>query len=125
MITRIKPASLPEPKGHYSPAIVHNGIVYVSGQLPLIEGRPCSNYVGDQAKLCLENMETILLAAFSDRSQVLKLNVYISDMSYWDVVNTICAEFFGDHKPARAIITSGTLHHRCLIEIDCIAAQIQ
>lgn len=120
----IQPESLPTPGGHYSPAIVHNGTVYVSGQIAVKDGKPISNNPAEQAKICLQNMETILVAASSDRNHVLKLNIYISDRSYWEDINAVCTEFFGEHKPARTIITSGDLHYFALVEIDCIAAQI-
>jgi len=118
----IQPASLPIPGGHYSPATVHNGTVYVSGQLPLTNGKPNSDDIIDQTNLCLQNMQTILESAGSDKSHVLKLNIFISNIDHWSAVNECCRAFFGDHKPARAIITSGPLHYGCLIEIDCIAA---
>lgn len=123
MIQFVHPPTFPEPRGHYSPGVVHSGVVYVSGQLPLVEGRPCSNNVAEQARLCLERMEAVLLAASSDRSHVLKLNVFITDRSYWEPVNAVCAEFFGAHRPARAIIACGNLSAGSLVEIDCIAAQ--
>lgn len=125
MVHPIQPPGFPEPRGHYSPAVVHGGIVYVSGQLPLIDGIPCSADVAAQARLCLERLEAVLLAAFSDRSRVLKLTVYITDRSYWEPVNEVCREFFGGHRPARSIITCGHLHSRSLIEVDCIAAQLE
>ncbi|MFM9873471.1 MAG: RidA family protein [Fimbriimonadaceae bacterium] len=120
----IQPDSLPTPGGHYSPAIVHNGTVYVSGQLPLTDGKPNSDNITDQTNLCLQNLKTILESAGSGKSQVLKLNIFISNIEHWGAVNDCCRAFFGDHKPARAIITSGPLHNGCLIEIDCIAAQL-
>lgn len=118
----IQPDSLPTPAGHYSPAVVHNGTVYVSGQLPLTDGKPISPDITDQTNLCLKNLQTVLEAAGSDKSLILKLNIFITDVENWAAVNTCCKAFFGDHKPARAIITSGPLHYGCLIEIDCIAA---
>lgn len=120
---KIQPESIPIPAGHYSPAIVHNGTVYVSGQLPLKNGKPISENITDQTNLCLQNLQTILIAAGSDKSQVLKLNIYLSNIEHWPSVNDCCREFFGEHKPARAIIPVLPLNHNCLIEIDCFAAK--
>lgn len=120
--TKIQPESIPIPAGHYSPAIVHNGTVYVSGQLPLKDGKPISGDITEQTNLCLEQLETILIAAGSDKAQVLKLNIYISNIEHWSAVNACCREFFGDHRPARAIIPVLPLNHNCLIELDCTAA---
>jgi 2-iminobutanoate/2-iminopropanoate deaminase len=119
----IAPSTVATPKGHYSPAVVHNGIVYVAGQLPMnANGEPQLGTIEEQTALCLHNIEQILLEAGSDMKQVLKMNVYLSDISMWAQVNQTYAKILGDHKPARAIIPCGTLNRGALIEIDCIAA---
>jgi 2-iminobutanoate/2-iminopropanoate deaminase len=119
----IAPSTMATPKGHYSPAVVHNGIVYVAGQLPMNEkGEAQLGTIEEQTALCLHNIEQILLASGSDMKQILKMNVYLSDISLWAQVNQTYAKILGDHKPARAIIPCGLLNRGCLIEIDCIAA---
>jgi reactive intermediate/imine deaminase len=119
---KIQPESMPVPGGHYSPGIVHNGIAYVSGQLPLVKGAPISDDITDQTNLCLQNLQIVLESAGSDKSLILKLQIFVSDVNLWEAVNECCKNFFGDHKPARAIIPVKTLNHGCLIEIDCTAA---
>ena len=117
-------ASLPTPAGHYSPAVIHNGVVYVSGQLPRVPGNadftPLT--MAAQTRQCLDNAEAILLAAGSRRDLVIKLTIYIDGIEYWQVVNAEAAAFFGNHKPARAIIPVGAFRNGFLIEIDMIAA---
>ncbi|MHA1121282.1 MAG: RidA family protein [Candidatus Heimdallarchaeota archaeon] len=112
-------------KAHYSPAVVREKIIYISGQLPLKIGEkvPSSDNIEDQTKLVLEKLKTILEAANSSIDKVLKTTIYISDINYWDRVNTVYAEFFGDHRPARTIVPTKTLHYYCLIELDAIAYQ--
>jgi 2-iminobutanoate/2-iminopropanoate deaminase len=119
----IFPDTMPVPKGHYTPAIVHQGVVYISGQLPFDEaGDIITGDFETQARQCLKNMETILKASGSDLSHLIKVNVYISDMDNWALFNNLYKEIMGDHKPARAVIPCGTLHYGCGIEIDGVAS---
>ena len=109
--------------GHYSPAVEHNNTIYVSGQLPILKGQsgaPSDN-IEEQTQIVLEKMDAILKAAESERSKVLKVTIYITDIKYWGQVNTVYAKFFGDHRPARAIIPVKNLHYNCLIELEAIA----
>ena len=117
----------PLPAGHYSQAIVHQDLVYVSGQLP-INPKMANKHVGsieNQTKQALDNLETILKSAKSDRNHVLKVTVYISDIALWDRVNSVYAEFFEDHRPARTIVPTRELHFGYQIEIDAISAVIK
>jgi 2-iminobutanoate/2-iminopropanoate deaminase len=115
----------PPPSGHYSPAVVHDGVVYVSGQLPRVPGKPgdfALPTIEAQTRQALMNAEAILLAAGSRRDLVLRSTLYVSDIGYWAQVNAEYAAFFGDHKPARAIVPVGNFRNGFLIEIDMIAA---
>lgn len=119
----IQSDKIPEPKGHYSPAIQHNGILYVSGQLPVHpETGQVPGNIEDQTRQALENVKLILTEAGSSMSQILSMRLYISDIALWSAVNAVYASFLGSHKPARAIIPSRDLHHGCLIEIEAVAA---
>lgn len=115
----------PPPSGHYSPAVIHNGIVYVSGQLPRVPGKPgdfALPTIEAQTRQALMNAEAILHASGSRRDLVLRATLYVSDISCWAQVNAEYAAFFGDHKPARAIVPVGKFRNGFLIEIDMIAA---
>ena len=114
----------PAPKGHYSPAVVHNGLIFVSGQLPrnVETGEVETGSIEAQTELALRNIEQILLAANSDLRHVLQMTIYVSEMGLWDKVNEVYASFFGEHKPARAIVPVNTLHFDTKIEIQAIAA---
>jgi 2-iminobutanoate/2-iminopropanoate deaminase len=114
----------PAPGGHYSQAIIHNGLVYVAGQLPIDPktGQRKLGSIEEQAEQTLENIRAILQAAGSDMNRVLKMTVYISDIDLWGKVNQIYARFLGDHRPARAIVPVKELHYGFQIEIDAIAA---
>ena len=114
---------IPAPAGHYSPVIEHNGTLFISGQLPM---NPNTKAVPDdveaQTVQALENLENLLFAAGSDRQNVLQMRIFVSDIDHWDAINRAYAAWFGDHKPARAIIPCGPLHFGCLLELEATAA---
>ncbi len=115
---------VPRPAGHYAPAVIHQGLVYVSGQLPIDPrtGVKETGPIEDQARQALSDLEMVLAAAGADPGQVLRVTVYLADISLWDRFNTVYAEFFGEHRPARTVVPTGPLHFGFLVEIDAIAA---
>ena len=121
---KVQPRDQPRPKGHYSPGIVHNGLVYVSGQLPmdLKTREPFSGDIETQTELALWNVEAVLHEAGSDLDHVLQMTIYISDIELWGKVNEAYARVMGDHRPARAIVPVKDLHFDTKIEIKAIAA---
>ncbi|MHA2141777.1 MAG: RidA family protein [Candidatus Thorarchaeota archaeon] len=110
-------------KAHYSSAVMHEGIVYVSGQLPMDpkKGMPVEGGIKEHTRAALKGLDQVLKAAGSSREKVLRTTAYITDVSLWGEVNEIYAEFFGDHKPARTVVPTTRLHYGCMIEIDAIA----
>jgi 2-iminobutanoate/2-iminopropanoate deaminase len=119
----ISTPNAPKPAGHYSQAIVHNNLVYVSGQLPIDpeSGEKRIGSIEEQTEQALKNLSEILLAAGSNLNQVLKTTVYISDIELWDRVNAVYARFFGEHRPARAVVPTRNLHFGFQIEIEAIS----
>jgi 2-iminobutanoate/2-iminopropanoate deaminase len=115
----------PEPAGHYSQAIVHNDLVFVSGQLPVdpVSGERICTSIEEQTLQVLDNLEAILKAAGSSRDRVLKVTVYISDISLWGRVNAVYSQFFKDHRPARAVVPTKELHYGFQVEMEAIAAR--
>ena len=120
----ISTSNAPKPAGHYSQAIVHNNLVYVSGQLPIDpeSGEKRIGSIEEQTEQALKNLSEILKAAGSNLNQVIKTTVYISDIELWDRVNAVYARFFGEHRPARAVVPTRNLHFGFQIEIEAIAA---
>lgn len=114
----------PAPAGHYAQAVLHDGLVYVSGQLPLVpdEAQARPGTIEEEAHQALANLEAILVAAGSGRSRVLRTTVYIADMALWGRFNAVYADFFGDHRPARTVVPTLPLHHGFQVEIDAVAA---
>ena len=70
----------------------------------------------------MKNIETILTASGSSLQHILKVNVFIADISNWPKFNQVFAEIMGDHRPARIVVPCNQLNYGCGIEIDCIAA---
>jgi len=114
----------PQPAGHYAEAVVHNELVYVSGQLPIDPetGEKRINSIEEQTEQALKNVAAILHAAGSDIHKVLKTTVYISDIELWGRMNEVYGKFFGEHTPARAAVPSRELHFGFQVEIEAIAA---
>ncbi len=123
-IKKIQTPNAPAPAGHYSQAIVHNGLIYVAGQVAIDPqtGERKIGSIEEQTEQALKNVGEILKAAGSDLSRVLKMTVYVSDISLWGRVNAVYARVMGDHRPARAVIPIKELANGLQIEIEAIAA---
>lgn len=111
--------------GHYSPYIEHNGVIYISGQLPI---NPTSmeipNEIKTQTEAVLNKLDKILIEAGSSKYNVLQVRIYITNADYWDDVNEVYANYFGEYRPARCIVPVPSLHFGCKIELEAIAAKI-
>lgn len=124
-IETVSTADAPRPAGHYSQATVHDGLIFVAGQLGVLPDgthRPEASFE-DQARQALANLLAIVRAGGSAPERLLKVNVYIVGVEHWPVFNTVYAEMMGDARPARAVIPVPELHHGYLVEIDAIAAR--
>lgn len=120
---KIEPKYSGENKGHYTPGIISNGMLYISGQLSI---DPDTRSVPDggieaHAKLALANIDRVLKEAGLSRNDIVQCRVYVTDIDQWDIVNQVYAEFFGEHKPVRVVIPVGKLHFGCLVEIEATA----
>ncbi|MEZ8995761.1 Rid family detoxifying hydrolase [Vibrio sp. 10N.222.54.A1] len=117
----------PKAIGPYSQGIITSGLIFTSGQLPLIPqtGFLVKNSLEKQTVQCLENMRAILLHADADMSDVVKTTVYITDMMSFSVVNEIYNDFFIKHGanyfPARTCIEVSKLPLNAMIEIEAVA----
>ena len=112
-----------ENKGHYSPGIISNGLLFISGQLSIDPDtrQVAQGGIEEHTRLALNNLDRVLKEAGVERSSVVQCRVYVSDIDDWDKVNVIYSEFFGEHKPARIVVPVSELHFGCLIEIEAIA----
>lgn len=112
------------PNGHYAQALIHNGVIYVSGQFSVDAdtGERKFGTVQEETRRALENIELILKASGSDRQKILKTTAYVCSMEDWSDVNEAYVNFFGEHHPARTIVNAKELHFGFKVEIEAIAA---
>ncbi len=122
---KIQIENTPIPVGHYSQAIVSNGMLYTSGILPIrihnSEKLPLDSSIEEQLKVVLENLKAILKSVGSEVNKVVKTTIFISDGDDWVTVNQVYATFFGEHRPARSIVPVKDLHYGFKIELEAIA----
>ena len=126
METITTPAA-PLARGHYSQAVVHGGLAYVAGQLPIVPEAPERRLetFEEQAHQVIANVAAILEAAGSGLEHVLRATVYIADVAHWPAFNAIYAEMMGSHRPARTVVPVPQLHYGYLVEMDAIAAMAE
>lgn len=109
--------------GHYSAGIISNGMLYISGQTSAdpFTGKAPEGGIEAEVQMCLTRISHILESAGIDKNHVVMCRIFLSDMSLWGKVNQIYAEFFGDHKPARAVYEVSNLHHGVHMEMEVTA----
>jgi 2-iminobutanoate/2-iminopropanoate deaminase len=120
-MTLINPDAMAPPGGHYSHAVVANGMVFVSGQLPIDSAgaKLADASFEQQVQQTLSNVEAALLAAGSDKQLLVQVRVYVTDITHWPRFNALYAAWLGAHRPARAVVP--LLHHGFLIEVEATA----
>lgn len=99
-------SELVSPRGHYSHTTIHDGVVYISGQLPVTPDGMVhveDNFLA-QSQLVLDNLDRCLKAAGTSREHLLLVTVYVTDMDDWPLFDEIYAAWLGDHRPARAAV---------------------
>ncbi len=115
---------LPKPVGPYSPGMIFDRLIFVSGQgaTDPATGRLVSDDVEGQTEQCLRNVAAILEAAGSGLQHVLRCGVFLIDMGEFPKMNAAYQRTFGSHRPARTTIQAAALPGDGLrVEIDAIA----
>ena len=114
----------PQALGPYSQAIVANGFVFASGQVPIdpATGEFAEGGIAEQTRQSLTNVTHVLAAAGTDLSHVVKTTVYLSDMANFAAMNEVYATFFKEPYPARSAVAVKTLPKGALVEIEVLAA---
>ncbi len=110
--------------GPYSQAIIHQGLIYVSGQGPVDPetNKLKSGTIEEEAELTLENLRIILDEAGSSLDRILKVTVFLIDMEEFGRFNEVYRRYFKKDLPARTCIQAGKLPGAFRVEIDAIAA---
>ena len=125
MKTVIATTAAPGAIGPYSQAIEANGLVFVSGQIPLDPATVAfvPGGVEAQAEQSLKNLKAVLEAAGCSLADVVKTTVFLTNMGDFAAVNEVYARFFTAECPARSAVQVGALPKRALVEIEAIAAK--
>ena len=125
MKQQINTAAAPAAIGPYSQAIEANGIVFVSGQLPIdpATGAFAEGGIKELTRQSLTNMKAILAEAGLTMSNVVKTTVFLADMADFAEMNEVYATFFEGVCPARSAVAVKTLPKEARVEIECIAVR--
>ena len=128
-MTKTRPGTIsttdaPAAIGTYSQAVSAGNTIYLSGQIALdpkamtlVEGG-----IEAQVRRVFENLRAVARAGGGDLDRFVKLNVYLTDMSNFPVVNAVMAEYFREPYPARAAVGVATLPRGAQVEVECIVA---
>ncbi len=123
MKERIQSNRAPQAIGPYSQAVKANGLVFVSGQIPIDPntGQFIAGGIAEQTEQVLKNLAALLEAAGSGLDCVMKTTVFMADMEEFAVMNEIYGRFFTDEPPARATVQAARLPRDARVEIEAIA----
>jgi 2-iminobutanoate/2-iminopropanoate deaminase len=120
----IDAGAAPAAVGPYSHAVVSNGLVFCSGQIPLdpVSGELVGGSAGEQARQCLRNLEAVCEAAGARLADAVRVTVWLTDMSAFAEVNEVYATFFEREPPSRVAIAVAALPKGAGVEIDAVVA---
>lgn len=120
--TPISTPDAPQAIGTYSQAVRTGSTVYLSGQIPLdpASGQLVAGDMEAQVRRVFDNLRAVALAAGGDLDSVVKLNVYLTDLGHFQLVNQVMAEYFSEPYPARAAVGVAALPRGAAVEMDCV-----
>jgi 2-iminobutanoate/2-iminopropanoate deaminase len=120
----INAANAPAAVGPYSHAIIHNGTIFCSGQIPLDPKtmEMVEKTIAAQTQQVMENIKVVLEAAGASLDKIIKSTVFLSTMDDFTGMNTVYEKALNGHKPARSTFAVSALPKDALVEIECIAA---
>ena len=123
VLVEVESQGAPAAVGPYSQAIVANGLVFCSGQIPLDprDGQLVAGDIVAQTHRVMKNLSAVLEAAGSGLARVVHCRIYLVDLSTFDQVNSVYAEYFDRPLPARACVEISALPKNAQVEIEAIA----
>ncbi|HLR34116.1 MAG TPA: RidA family protein [Tissierellales bacterium] len=119
----VKTENAPSAIGPYSQGIIAGNIVYTSGQLPInpSTGELLKGDIEKETIQCLENVIAIVKEANGALEDIVKVNIYVTNIDNFSKINEIYSEYFSEHKPARSLVEVRRLPQDGNIEIEAIA----
>ena len=114
----------PEPKGPYSQAVIHNGLLYISGQVPVdpASGELLRGTIEEESEMVLNNIKIIVEEAGAGLKDVIRVTCYLADMADFGRFNNIYKTFFEQEPPARTALQAGRLPLDVQVEVDAVVA---
>jgi reactive intermediate/imine deaminase len=118
--TAIETEAAPAPIGPYSQAVIADGVLYCSGQVPLdpASGELIDGGIAEQASRCLESLDAVCRAGGAQLSDAARIGIYLTDMSLFAEVNDVYAGFFSEPFPVRTTVGVAALPKGALVEMD-------
>lgn len=119
----VQPAGFAVPRGHYSPGYRAGDFLFISGQLPIEQGKPADPDMpfDAQVRLVLANIRDVLAAAGGSLNDIAKVNAYVTDVGLWPEFNRVYAEVMGEHRPARCVVPVPALNYGMKLEVEAVA----
>ncbi len=120
----ISTPNAPQAIGPYSQAIKKGSLVFVSGQIPLVPGTTelIGTDLSEQTHQVFKNVQSVAEASGGDLNDIVKLTIYLTDLSAFAIVNEIMTRYFIEPYPARATIEVSALPKSALVEVEAILA---
>ncbi|KAG5368865.1 Protein MMF1 [Yarrowia sp. C11] len=114
----------PKPVAAYSQAVKAGGFLYVSGQVPLkADGSKHEGTLQEQTVQVLENLKNIIVEAGSSWDKIVKVTIYVTDMSKFGEINEVYAKYFDQHRAARTTIGVAALPLGFQVEMDAVVLE--
>lgn len=113
----------PKAVGPYSQGVVFGGLLYASGQIGLspLEGKLVADDVEAQAQQVMRNLSAVLAEAGASLNDIIKVNIFLTDMTDFPKINTLYEAWLGEHRPARATVAVAALPLGAKVEMDLVA----
>jgi 2-iminobutanoate/2-iminopropanoate deaminase len=113
----------PRPKGPYSQAVIHRGLIYISGQVPVDPdtGLLVRGTIEEETEMVIRNIKLIVEEAGARMKDVLKTTCYLADLNDFERFNNIYKNYFLNDSPARTTIQAAGLPLNVQVEMDAIA----
>ena len=111
--------------GPIAPAVVHNGLIYISGQGANDNGSTDEPEITNHVRSAMDNVKQLVEAAGGDMDHVLELTVFLSTLEFYQAMNKAYAPYFPNRPPARCTVSVAGLPGHSLVEVSCIAAVVR
>ncbi|MDQ6965736.1 MAG: Rid family detoxifying hydrolase [Mariprofundaceae bacterium] len=123
MLELVQSDAAPAAVGPYSQAVRHEQTLYLSGQIGLLpgEGRLIDDTLAGQAGQVMRNLQAVLKAGGCGLTDIIKVNIFLTDMADFPELNSLYADWLGEHRPARATVAVAALPLGARVEMDVIA----